>query len=153
MSEKLIKSKERVNKFGEVFTPSNIVNDMLDLIPNLNISQTFLEPACGNGNFLIEILSRKLLLCKNDNDIIRSYASIYGIDIQEDNVIEARKRMLDMLPSDNLKESISNILIDNIVVNDFLNTDIDELFYEYQYDDNNKIINKIKESKKIFNLF
>ena len=72
-----IKQKERVQKYGEVFTPSNIVKDMLDLLPVADggkslvtntktktkkpyISSTFLEPSCGDGNFLVEILNRKL---------------------------------------------------------------------------------------------
>lgn len=67
MTEKLIKSKQRVSDFGEVFTPAHIVKDMCDLVPAemwVSIDITFLEPACGTGNFLAEILARKLELCK-----------------------------------------------------------------------------------------
>ena len=60
MNNTLIKSKERVKNKGEVFTPIPVVNKMLDLIPSITIKQTFLEPACGDGNFLIEILRRKI---------------------------------------------------------------------------------------------
>lgn len=58
----LIKSRSRVRDHGEVFTPDFIVNDMLNLVKDEseNIVSTFLEPACGNGNFLIEILRRKM---------------------------------------------------------------------------------------------
>ncbi len=58
----LIKSKNRVRDHGEVFTPDFIVQDMLDLVKDHseNPTSTFLEPACGNGNFLIEILRRKM---------------------------------------------------------------------------------------------
>lgn len=55
--ERLIKSKERVKEHAEVFTPSWLVKDMCDTIPSEiweNIESTFLEPACGNGNFLVE---------------------------------------------------------------------------------------------------
>ena len=62
MAEKLIKSKQRVQDFAEVYTPSWLVKDMCDLIPQEmwnDIDKTFLEPACGNGNFLVEIFDRK----------------------------------------------------------------------------------------------
>ena len=58
MAEQLIKSKDRVQKFAEVYTPAHIVKDMCDLIPEKlwdNIECCFLEPACGSGNFLAEI--------------------------------------------------------------------------------------------------
>ena len=62
-SNKQVKSKKRVADFGEVFTAEREVNAMLNLLPETiwhNITATFLEPSCGNGNFLAEILSRKL---------------------------------------------------------------------------------------------
>ena len=122
MKEKLIKSKDRVKNFAEVFTPSWVVNDMCDQIPKEiweNLDSTFLEPTCGNGNFLVEILRRKLALCKNENDVLRAYRSIYGIDIQADNVLETRVRMLKMAKGYiknpcNLIE-ISDILSKNII--------------------------------------
>lgn len=95
--EKIIKSKQRVKDFAEVFTPSHIVKDMCDLIPDSvwdNIGSTFLEPACGNGNFLVEIYERKLKLCKDERDGLKALASIVGIDIQADNCDEARKRLM-----------------------------------------------------------
>lgn len=95
--EKIIKSKERVKQYAEVFTPQWLVKDMCDLIPSEeweNVDSTFLEPCCGNGNFLEEIAKRKFKLCKSPKDGIRALNSIYGIDIQEDNVIESRERLL-----------------------------------------------------------
>jgi len=99
-----IKSKERVRDLAEVFTGEREVNAMLDLVKNQSekIDSTFLEPACGNGNFLIAILKRKLNVVqkkyKKQEDIefytIIAAASIYGIDISEENVVEARQRML-----------------------------------------------------------
>lgn len=71
MPEKLIKSKQRVKDFAEVFTPKHIVKNMCDLVPEemwVSVDTTFLEPACGTGNFLAEILARKLELCKNWQD-------------------------------------------------------------------------------------
>lgn len=95
--EKIIKSKQRVKDFAEVFTPSHIVKDMCDLIPDSvwdNIESTFLEPACGNGNFLVEIYERKLKLCKDERDGLKALASMVGIDIQSDNCEECRKRLM-----------------------------------------------------------
>lgn len=121
MSEKLIKSKQRVKDFAEVFTPSHIVNDMCNLIPDdvwKNINSTFLEPACGNGNFLIEIINRKLSYCKTEQDVLNAYKSIYGIDIQQDNVNESIERMKDVIPnfvSDDVRKKIDFVLSHNII--------------------------------------
>jgi len=99
-----IKSKQRVRDHGEVFTPGHIVNDMLDLVKQETerIDSRFLEPACGTGNFLVEILRRKLAVVesryKKDQLEYERYAviavsSIYGVDLLQDNVEEARKRL------------------------------------------------------------
>jgi len=102
-----IKSKKRVVEHGEVFTPNWIVNDMLDLVKpeTERIDSRFLEPACGNGNFLVEILRRKLAIVKQrygksqeEYEIyaIIAISSIYGIDLLQDNVEETRKRLFDI---------------------------------------------------------
>jgi ubiquinone/menaquinone biosynthesis C-methylase UbiE len=93
-----IKSRKRVKDFAEVFTAEREVKAMCDLIPpeQWTIESTFLEPACGNGNFLVEIYARKLELCKNEKDGLKALASIVGIDIQADNCEESRKRLFDM---------------------------------------------------------
>lgn len=99
MTEKIIKSKERVKRFAEVYTPKHIVKDMCDLIPSEiweDIDSTFLEPCCGNGNILVEIAERKFERCTNADDGIRALRSIYGIDIQADNVLESRTRLLNL---------------------------------------------------------
>ena len=106
MSERLIKSKERVKEHGEVFTPSWMVEDMLDLVKpeTEDIYKTFLEPAAGDGNFLVAILKRKLESIKQNYDkrywqtkSLFALASIYGIEIQKDNLKEARASMLDVI--------------------------------------------------------
>lgn len=99
-----MKSKQRVMEHGEVFTSEREVNAMLDLVKNetLRIDSRFLEPACGTGNFLVEILNRKLKVVFSqykksqvecEENLIIAAGSIYGIDILEDNVIECRKRL------------------------------------------------------------
>lgn len=98
MKEKQVKSKQRVKDFAEVFTAEREVKAMCDLIPTeqWTVESTFLEPACGNGNFLVEIFARKLKLCKNEKDGLKALNSMVGIDIQEDNCAETRLRLLEM---------------------------------------------------------
>lgn len=102
-----IKSKERVFEHGEVFTNTREVKAMLNMVQQeaVDINSIFLEPACGNGNFLAEILMRKLKsveqLYRNDGrlyfiNLLRAVASIYGIDIQEDNVKETKERLYNL---------------------------------------------------------
>lgn len=102
-----VKSKQRVSDHGEVFTSEREVNAMLDLVKQETerIDSRFLEPACGTGNFLVEILRRKLDVVKsrykkNQLDYERyaviAISSIYGIDLLLDNVEECRHRLLDI---------------------------------------------------------
>lgn len=128
----LVIDKSRSDEHGEVFTPSNIVSDMLDLLSDeyqlsrdsLPIDKTFLEPSCGTGNFLVQILERKLQLCSSLNDMYKAVSTIYGIDIQKDNVLESRLRMLEILEAkcDNEKflSAMADVLEKNIVGGDML---------------------------------
>lgn len=96
---KQIKAKKRVRDYGEVFTAEREVKAMCDLIPTetwANIKSTFLEPACGNGAFLKEIFERKLKYCETEKDGLKALNSIFGIDIQQDNVDESRELLLKM---------------------------------------------------------
>ena len=105
VGQNLIKSRERVSQHGEVFTALREVNAMLDLVKpeTERIESRFLEPACGNGNFLAEILRRKLNILSThfsrsridyEFNAIVAVGSIYGIEIQIDNVEECRERLL-----------------------------------------------------------
>lgn len=110
-----VKSKERVNKYGEVYTRLQEVNAMLDLLPDITIDMTFLEPACGNGNFVIEILKRKFEKCKKKSDFITALKSVYAIDILADNVQECKIRIKALYYDDyRQKEDIDFILDTNI---------------------------------------
>lgn len=97
-------SRQRVAERGEVFTAEREVNAMLDLVANecLRPDSRFLEPACGNGNFLTAILKRKLSELhrkyKNspydyEKQAIVAISSLYGVDIMRDNVEECRERL------------------------------------------------------------
>lgn len=95
---------------GEVFTSEREVNAMLDLVKSEteNIDSRFLEPACGNGNFLAEVLRRKLNVVENryaksqlefERYAILAISSIYGVDILEDNAVECRSRLFKIFES------------------------------------------------------
>lgn len=103
-----VKSKKRVADHGEVFTADREVNAMLDLIKQETerIDSRFLEPACGDGNFLAEVLRRKLAIVDSrysksqlewERYAVLATTSIYGVDILEDNAIECRKRLSDIV--------------------------------------------------------
>ena len=104
------KSKDRVKELGEVFTNSREVNAMLDLLPNITIDMTFLEPTCGNGNFVIEIMKRKFDLCKKKSDFIKALESVFAIDIMADNIQECKERVKKLYLSYGQKENIDFIL-------------------------------------------
>lgn len=107
IEERIVKSDERVRDLGEVFTPEATVQEMLDLLPApmwaVHPSPTFLEPACGDGNFLIRILSRKLeevaalynrrkLPAGTSEEAaqfhaLEALASIYAVDISVENIV------------------------------------------------------------------
>lgn len=107
MPEKQVKSKQRVADHGEVFTAEREVNAMCDLVKaeTERIDSRFLEPACGEGAFLTEILRRKLAVVKrqygkNPADYERyavlAVTSLYGVDILEDNAAICRQRLFDI---------------------------------------------------------
>lgn len=105
--ENLVKSKQRVADHGEVFTPSWIVDEMLNLVKNESerIDSRFLESACGAGNFLKTVLNRKLETTKakygKSEFELRHYAllslmCIYGIELLSDNIEECKSELLDI---------------------------------------------------------
>ena len=100
-------NRQRIIDHGEVFTPPELVGNMLDLIEHEcdRVDSRFLEPACGNGNFLAEVLRRKLETIDKRNarnyekwerDAILAICSLYGIDLLADNVAACRARLLEV---------------------------------------------------------
>jgi hypothetical protein len=83
----------RKKQTAEVFTPPSLVNDMVDKLPDeiWEEGKTFCDPACGNGNLLIEVLNRKL---KKGHKPLEALKTIYGVDIMSDNIRECRMRLL-----------------------------------------------------------
>ena len=105
--ERQVVSRKRVADHGEVYTGEREVNAMLDLVKQETerIESRFLEPACGTGNFLAEVLKRKLRIVENrygksqleyERYSFLAVTSIYGIDILEDNVLKCRKRLFEI---------------------------------------------------------
>ncbi len=104
--DKQFTSKERITDHGEVYTSEREVNAMLDLVKQETerIDSRFLEPACGTGNFLTEILGRKLHIVESryatsqleyERYGILAVSSVYGIDVLEDNVLQCRERLFE----------------------------------------------------------
>ena len=139
---KQLKSKKRVASFGEVNTSKREVNEMLDLVKQETerLDSRFLEPACGDGNFLIEVFNRKLEILvkqykKNQYEFERNsivvVGSIYGIDILEDNVRSSREKIFEGFlvvykkyfkeyMNDNFIKSVKFIIDKNIIYGDAL---------------------------------
>lgn len=143
-----IKTRDRVRSMAEVYTHEREVNAMLDLVPDMfprhsikPVDRTFLEPACGSGNFLEEILRRKLAgirfgrvrsAPRYEHWLLRALASIYGVDICADNVAESRLRLIELLrshfhndantitPSEGFASAAQVIAQTNIIHADFL---------------------------------
>ena len=145
-----IKSNDRVRNHGEVLTAKREVEAMLDLVKNESerIDSRFLEPVCGDGNFLVAILERKLKTIvlrykskKADFEVqmLSALASIYGIDLLEDNIQIARKRMFEIAydcyknnlktkPDEQFQNIMKFILSKNIIQGDSLNG-IDKIIF------------------------
>ena len=134
----LVKSKQRVADHGEVFTPAWMVEAMLDLVKDetQRIDSRFLEPACGSGNFLVQILRRKLAAVElkygKSEFERRHYAllalmCIYGIELLPDNVAECRAKLLcifaeylNLVESLDLYRAAGHVLSLNLVHGDAL---------------------------------
>jgi len=130
---KLTKSKARVKKLGEVFTPPELVTQMLNDVPTdaWEHDKTFLEPSCGNGNFLVQILERKLAAGATP---LQALATMFAIDIDQDNIDEARDRLFELvapLLSEWNKVVAKWIMRCNIVCGDALQTDHEKLFCSF----------------------
>lgn len=142
MAEQQVKSKKRVADHGEVFTAEREVKAMCDLVKQETerIDSRFLEPACGNGNFLAEVLSRKLAVVKKrygkspadyEKYAVLAVTSIYGVELLPDNAAECRARLFALwdkaytannrrLANDRCRASVRYILEKNILCGDAL---------------------------------
>jgi hypothetical protein len=134
----LVKSKQRVADHGEVFTPAWMVEAMLNLVKDETerIDSRFLEPACGSGNFLVQVLRRKLAAVESKygkSDFERRHFAlfglmcVYGIELLPDNIAECRANLLEVFaaelklaPGDDLYRAATGVLACNLVHGDAL---------------------------------
>ena len=119
-----LKRKERRRQTAEDFTPLELVNEMLDKLPAKVLQdqfKTFCDPAAGNGNFLIQVLQRKL---DNGHDPIQAISTIYGVELMPDNVEEMKDRLLELIPT-NLHKKAREIINHNIRCHNSLTWDWD----------------------------
>ena len=137
-AEALVKSRQRVADHGEVFTPSWMVEKMLDLVKDESerVDSRFLEPACGSGNFLLAVLRRKFTTIQSrsgQNDFEKRHNSlfalmcIYGIELLEDNITDCRnilleelKEFLKIADDDLILSAARHVLSSNIIQGDAL---------------------------------
>jgi hypothetical protein len=157
IEEKVVKSRHRVKTYGEVFTPRHMVDRMLDLVrEELEtgadfVDKTFLEPAAGHGNFLVAILHRKLRAVEKNYPLeawpetsLFALASIYGIELLEDNHRDAKEAMLTEFlhfheehgvpcgPDTSLRQAAAFLINTNVVHGDTL-TGLDSRGAEIQF--------------------
>lgn len=134
----LVKSKQRVADHGEVFTPTWMVEAMLDLVKEETerIDSRFLEPACGSGNFIVQILRRKLAVVElkygksafeREHYALLALMCIYGIELLADNIAECRANVLCVFAEylklnekDDLYQAAMHVLSENIAHGDAL---------------------------------
>ncbi len=151
----LVKSKQRVADHGEVFTPAWMVEAMLDMVKEESerIDSRFLEPACGSGNFLVNVLQRKLAAVElkfGDSDFERRHYAllglmcIYGIELLDDNIAECRANLLEIFAeylgideSEDFYRAAAFVLSQNLIHGDALTmrTTLDQpiVFAEWGY--------------------
>jgi len=145
MKESTTRVKRR-KQTAEFFTPAWLVNEMLDKLneygpESFEKGKTFLDPSCGTGNILVEILKK---LLKLHNDPLNALRSIYGVDIMQDNILECRERLLNLVEewglTEDIKQDIKQAVIKNIVwtpLEVFSNGALD---YDFEFEGNGETI-------------
>jgi type I restriction-modification system DNA methylase subunit len=134
----LERDKNRVKQNGEIFTPTPLVQEILDQLPKdqfTDSTKTFLDPACGDGQFLSEVLIRKI---ENGSTFEEALSTIYGVDLMADNVKLCQDRLLCG------QEQYRHIVEKNIVC-------ADGLRYHYRFDNSDPY--STEQDQHIQNLF
>jgi len=129
------RDKIRVKSTGEVFTPTDLVREVLADIPIgqfIDPAKTFLDPSCGDGQFLGEVLIRKM---ENGSTFEQALGTVYGVDMMEDNVKLCQDRLLCG------REDLRHIVEQNIVC-------ADALRYHYRFDGSHPYDDEVKEKEK-----
>ena len=129
------REQARVKATGEVFTPTPLVQEILDQIPEevfTDATKTFLDPTCGDGQFLGEVLIRKM---ENGSTFEQALSTIYGVDLMPDNVELCQDRLLCG------REDLRHIVEQNIVC-------ADALRYHYRFDGSHPYDDEIETQQK-----
>ena len=124
------RDKYRIKATSEIFTPTELVQEILDKLPQelfQDPTKTFLDPSCGDGQFLSEVLIRKM---QNGIDFKTALGTIYGVDLMPDNVEICKTRLLCGM------KSIHYIVDKNIVC-------ADGLTYDYRFGESEEIVDGI----------
>ena len=123
----ITRSKERITKNGEVFTPKALVEKMMDKIPVEKWSDpdaTFLEPTFGSGNMLICMLERRIA---SGIEPIQAVKTLYGVELMQDNVDLCKDRIREVLRANKVKidKKVNDIIDHNFVCSDFFKWDFE----------------------------
>lgn len=125
----LANRRERRRKLtGENFTPPTLVNEMLNKLPSTvwQEGKTYLDPSCGNGNFLVEVLNRKIEIYHHNP--LEALKTIYGVDLMQDNVSECQVRLLsEVMEYEPLTREHVVAVLTNIICHDALT-------YNFEFD-------------------
>jgi len=127
------RDKHRVKQTAEVFTPTPLVQEMLDKLEEQDPTvfsdpnKTFLDNSCGDGQFLSEIVIRKI--SKSSCSLEQALSTTYGVDLMEDNVNECRSRLAGPNPTPEILEIVNR----NIVCHDALT-------YDYRFEEDDGLI-------------
>jgi predicted helicase len=135
MSNIIKRSKERVKQTGEVFTPLELVDEILDELPQEvfdDPQKTFLDPSCGDGNFLVRVIAYKI---EAGATVEQALSTTYGVDLMPDNIQHCKDRLLALADNydtavhgiKNVRAKYGHILEKNIVC-------ADALKYHYRFD-------------------
>lgn len=128
-TETRVARRKGKNPTSEFFTPSSLVSKMCDKIPSTdwsNPTKTFLEPCFGNGNFLVEIIRRRIVDYSIDWKIVLN--NLYGVELMPDNVQEAKDRIIELLKKLNIdfnEQEARDIMNHNLVCSDFFKWDFE----------------------------
>jgi len=125
----------RIKATSEVFTPTDLVQNTLDELPQelfTDPTKTFLDPSCGDGQFLGEVLIRKI---ENGSTFEQALSTVYGVDLMQDNVELCRERLLCG------REDLRHIVEQNIIC-------ADGLRYHYRFDSSHPYDDEVKKQER-----
>lgn len=123
----ITRSKERITKNGEVFTPRSLVEKMMDKIPEekwKDPNSVWLEPTFGSGNMLICMLERRIA---SGVEPVQAVKTLYGVELMQDNVDLCKDRIREVLRANKVKidKKVNDIIDHNFVCSDFFKWDFE----------------------------